>query len=107
MSDEELANQIKSVFEDYDDGLGEQGWSELRKKYPEKDSKKLPIWWLTGIAATLLVVVGLYFSNAFDTEKVILRAGITPKENKIPENDQKDGEDGDSLFARKPGKFAE
>lgn len=85
MSDEELANQIKSVFEDYDDGLGEQGWSELRKKYPEKDSKKLPIWWLTGIAATLLLAVGLYFSNTFDTDKVILSAGTTPKANALPE----------------------
>ncbi|WAC39818.1 hypothetical protein [Pedobacter sp. SL55] len=86
MSDEELVHQIKSVFEDYNDGLEEQGWAELRKKYPEKENKKLPIWWLTGIAATLLVVVGLYFSNAFDTEKVILRAGTIPKENQLPES---------------------
>ncbi|SOD14627.1 hypothetical protein [Pedobacter xixiisoli] len=86
MSDEELVKQINSVFDDYDDGLGEQGWTELRKKYPEKENKKLPIWWLTGIAATLLVVVGLYFSNAFDTEKVILRANHTPKESVLPNN---------------------
>jgi hypothetical protein len=85
-SEEQLVEQIKSVFEDYDDGLGEQGWADLRKKYPEKESKKLPIWWLTGVAATLLVVAGLYFSNAFDTEKVILRAGTTPKENVLPQN---------------------
>ncbi|MNJ92938.1 hypothetical protein D3C87_106130 [compost metagenome] len=86
MSDEELVQQINSVFDDYDDGLGEQGWTELRKKYPEKENKKLPIWWLTGIAATLLVVVGLYFSNAFDAEKVILRANHTPKESVLPNN---------------------
>ena len=86
MSDEELVQQINSVFDDYDDGLGEQGWTELHKKYPEKENKKLPIWWLTGIAATLLVVVGLYFSNAFDAEKVILRANHTPKESVLPNN---------------------
>ncbi|RZL33954.1 MAG: hypothetical protein EOO96_11225, partial [Pedobacter sp.] len=86
MSDEELVQQIKSVFDNYDDGLGEQGWDELRKKYPEKESKKLPIWWLTGIAATLLVVVGLYFSNAFDTEKVILTAGTFQNKSILPEN---------------------
>lgn len=85
-NDEKLAQQIKSVFEDYDDGFGEQGWAELRKKYPEKESKKLPIWWLSGIAATLLLVIGLYFSNAFDTEKVILRAGTKKQTYQSPES---------------------
>ena len=86
MSDDELVRQVKSVFEDYDDGLGEQGWTELRQKYPEKESKKLPIWWLTGIAATLLLIVGLYFGNAFDQEKVILQAGTIKKKNQSQEN---------------------
>lgn len=86
MSDEELVHQIKSVFEDYNDGLQEQGWAELRKKYPEKENKKLPIWWLTGIAATLLLVAGLYFNHAFDKEKIVLSAGTKPKENLLPKN---------------------
>lgn len=85
-SDEELAQQIKTVFDDYNDGLSEHGWSELRQKYPEKENKKLPIWWLSGIAATLLIVAGVYLNNVFDTEKVILRADIAPKENPIKEN---------------------
>ncbi|GAB1463932.1 hypothetical protein [Pedobacter sp.] len=86
-SDEELKEQINAVFEDYNDGLGEQGWAELRKKYPAKETKKLPIWWLSGIAASLLLVAGLYFSNAFDrdTEKVILRAATAQKERILPE----------------------
>lgn len=85
-SDEKLVQQIKSVFEDYNDGLGEQGWAELRKKYPERENKKLPIWWLTGIAATLLVVVGLYFNNSVDTEKVILRANTSQIDSSIKQN---------------------
>lgn len=97
-SEKELVERIKSVFEDYDDGLGEQGWTALREKYPEKGSKKLPIWWLTGIAATLLVVVGLYFSNAFDTEKVILRAGTKPKENVLPKNSSPINEENTSII---------
>lgn len=79
-SDEELIEQIKVVFDDYDDGLGEQGWADLRKKFPEKENKKLPIWWLSGIAASLLLVMGLYFGEVFNTEKTILQ---NAKNNKI------------------------
>ncbi|MFD0940724.1 hypothetical protein [Pedobacter boryungensis] len=57
--DEELVSQIKSVFEDVDDGASEQGWLALREKYPEAN-RKLPIWWMTGIAASILVVLGLF-----------------------------------------------
>lgn len=70
-SDEELIEQIKVVFDDYDDGLSEQGWTNLRKKFPEKENKKLPIWWLSGIAASLLLVLGLYFGDVFNTQKTI------------------------------------
>lgn len=72
-SDEELIEQIKVVFDDYDDGLSEQGWADLRKKFPEKENKKLPIWWLSGIAASLLLVMGLYFGEVFNTSKSILQ----------------------------------
>lgn len=57
--DEELVLRIKSVFEDADDGGSENGWLALREKYPEP-KKKLPIWWMTGIAASILVVFGLF-----------------------------------------------
>lgn len=79
-SEEELVQRINTVFDDYNDGLSEQGWNELRKKFPEKESKKLPTWWLTGIAATLLVVVGLYFNKGLDTDKIILRANTSQKD---------------------------
>jgi hypothetical protein len=58
--DEELVLQIKSVFENYDDGGSENGWLALREKYPEAN-RKLPIWWMTGIAASILVAFGLFF----------------------------------------------
>ncbi|MBB2145481.1 hypothetical protein GM921_08305 [Pedobacter sp. LMG 31464] len=57
--DEELVLQIKSVFEDVDDGGSDNGWLALREKYPE-ENKKLPIWWLTGIAASIVVAFGLF-----------------------------------------------
>lgn len=67
-SEEEFIKQFKSTFEDYNDGFADHGWAELRKKYPEKESKKLPIWWLTGVAATLLVVLGLYFYDGLEKQ---------------------------------------
>ena len=72
-SEEELIQHTKSVFEDYNDGFADHGWAELRKKYPEKERKLLPIWWLTGVAATLLIVVGLYFNDTFEKQHVKLK----------------------------------
>lgn len=95
-SDEELIEQIKVVFNDYDDGLSEQGWADLRKKFPEKENKKLPIWWLSGIAASLLLVMGLYFGVVFTTKKTILQnaknektatPSTTNSDHIVPQND--------------------
>ncbi|RZK90227.1 MAG: hypothetical protein EOO98_08780 [Pedobacter sp.] len=85
-SDEKLAQQIKAVFEDYDDGLAENGWAAVREKYPEKETKKLPIWWISGIAASLILAVGLYFNQAFDTEKVILNANTSKKDTSVSQS---------------------
>ena len=58
--DEELKSQINSVFDDFDDGQSEQGWASLRTKYPEEKNRKLPIWWISGIAAAFLLMCGLW-----------------------------------------------
>ncbi len=58
--DEELRSQINSVFDDFDDGQSEQGWASLRTKYPEEKNRKLPIWWISGIAAAFLLICGLW-----------------------------------------------
>jgi len=56
--DEELRNRIKKVFDEYEDPSGEEGWLQLRKKYPAKDSRRiLPlVWW--SAAALLLLALG-------------------------------------------------
>jgi hypothetical protein len=92
-SEEEFIRQIKSVFEDYDDGFADRGWAELRKKYPEKENRKLPIWWLSGIAATLLIVVGLFFNDTFEKQHIKLSVkqpkDKTNKDNEVLKTDQK------------------
>jgi hypothetical protein len=60
--DEELVAQIKTVFENFDDEGSENGWANLRLKYPEKPNRKLPIWWISGIAAAILLAFGLFFT---------------------------------------------
>jgi hypothetical protein len=57
--DEELAQRVKLVFENFDDGESDMGWALLRTKFPEDRSRKIPLWWFIGIAASLLLVVGL------------------------------------------------
>jgi predicted metalloprotease len=58
--DEELSLQIKAVFEDFDDGRSEMGWGMLLDKYQEQPSRRFPIFWVTGIAAMLAIVAGLW-----------------------------------------------
>ena len=72
--DEELNSQIKSVFDDFDDGRSELGWASLREKYPEKVDRKIPLWWISGIAASLLLVCGvwLFLSGPVGNEKDFL-----------------------------------
>ncbi|RZK58440.1 MAG: hypothetical protein EOO91_08300 [Pedobacter sp.] len=68
--DEELVSQIKTVFENFDDEFSENGWAKLREKYPEKPNKKLPIWWISGIAAAILVAIGLFFALDKTAQKI-------------------------------------
>ena len=75
--EEELTRHIKALFEDVDDGLSEQGWAELRKKYPQAPSRKLPIWWLSGVAASILVVAGLFLFVQKTPQPIIKKTNIT------------------------------
>lgn len=83
--EEELTRRIKAVFEDVDDGLSENGWAELRKKYPAVPSRKLPIWWISGIAASILLVAGLFL---FDKKapQITEEPGTIVKSNPKKEN---------------------
>lgn len=66
--DEELTARIKAVFENIDDGMHDQGWALLREKFPEKPNRKIPAWWFSGIAASLLLIASYwaFFDSATD-----------------------------------------
>ncbi|MBD1394518.1 hypothetical protein [Mucilaginibacter glaciei] len=64
--DNDLIKRISEVFEDYSYPPANDGWAELRKKFPaeEKKDKMAWLWW--GSAAAVLLVflgIGLWFLN--------------------------------------------
>lgn len=75
--DEELGLKIKTVFEDFDDNGSEIGWEMLREKFPEKKSTRLPLWWLSGVAACLLLAFGLWYGyDSTPSEKTTVKTTI-------------------------------
>ncbi|MDF2431236.1 MAG: hypothetical protein JWP44_867 [Mucilaginibacter sp.] len=65
--DKELKNHIKEVFDNFDDTSADEGWLQLRKKFPEEQSKRRAaawLWW--GSAAAVLFVffgIGIWVFN--------------------------------------------
>jgi hypothetical protein len=58
--DKDLSNHIKQVFDSYEDPAADEGWLQLRKKFPEEQGKRRPIAWLWwSAAAILLLLIGL------------------------------------------------
>ncbi|MDB5001330.1 MAG: hypothetical protein JWR76_2407 [Mucilaginibacter sp.] len=64
--DKDLANRIREVFEDYQYPPADEGWTQLRKKFPaeEKNNKIAWLWW-SSVAAIALVflAIGLWLLN--------------------------------------------
>lgn len=52
--DKKLVDRINSVFENFEDDSAENGWRELRKRYPEKSNRRI-LWWCSSAAAFLLL----------------------------------------------------
>ncbi|MDB5287554.1 MAG: hypothetical protein JWR05_2503 [Mucilaginibacter sp.] len=58
--DKDLANRIREVFEDYQYPPADEGWTQLRKKFPaeEKNNKIAWLWW-SSVAAVALVFLAM------------------------------------------------
>jgi hypothetical protein len=58
--DKDLTNRIREVFEDYPHPPADEGWAQLRKKFPgeQKNNKIAWLWW-SSVAAALLVFLGM------------------------------------------------
>lgn len=60
MTEQELTDKIRQVFDNFEDPAADHGWQELRKKYPENRPKTILLWW-SSIAAALMIGCGLWF----------------------------------------------
>ena len=58
--DEELKNRIKKVFDEYQDPSADEGWLQLRKKFPAEKGRRriVPLFWWSA-AALVLLALGL------------------------------------------------
>ncbi|MDB5009109.1 MAG: hypothetical protein JWP45_3502 [Mucilaginibacter sp.] len=65
--DKELKNRIKEVFDNFGDTAADEGWLELRKKFPEEQSKRRAaawIWWGSAAAVLFLFLsIGIWVYN--------------------------------------------
>jgi hypothetical protein len=60
--DKDLINRVREVFDDYEDPTADEGWLELRKKFPEKRSRRPVAWiWRGAAAALVLLCMGIGF----------------------------------------------
>jgi hypothetical protein len=57
--DEKLASRIREVFDNYEYPPADEGWMELRKKFPAEEKRDKIAWlWWSSAAAILLVFIG-------------------------------------------------
>ncbi len=61
--DKKLVNKINEIFDNFEDDSANDGWTELRKRFPEKKSKPKFLWWFSSAAAALLLCGVWFFSN--------------------------------------------
>lgn len=66
--DKKLSSRITEVFDHYEYPTADAGWTELRKKFPVKEERKIAWLWWGSAAAILLVFLGLgiWFTNKPD-----------------------------------------
>lgn len=57
--DQRIAAKFRQVFDDFEDSASNEGWLELRKKYPEEKRRPL-FFWISSAAAVLILLSGLW-----------------------------------------------
>ncbi len=61
--DKKLVSKINELFDDFEGDSANESWTELRKRFPEKESKPKAVWWFSSAAAVLLLCGIWFFSN--------------------------------------------
>ncbi len=84
--DNDLKNHIRKVFEKVEDPSAEEGWLQLRKKFPEEEAKRRAFAWMWWAAAALLFLflgigVWMYSKNDQPQKSIAKNAKHAPSEN--------------------------
>lgn len=63
--DNELSKHISDVFDQYEDTApAEEGWLQLRQKFPpQKKRRIIPLWWSVAATILILALFGIWFYN--------------------------------------------
>jgi len=89
--DRKLTERIVQVFDEYEDDSADQGWEQLRLKYPAPQRRSPIVYWLSSAAAILLLIAGVWLFYP-GTEKIQLASRekqeetILPGDNSVPES---------------------
>ena len=79
--DQIITDKIREIFDNFDDPAADQGWQELRKKYPESNKRPLLFWYSS--AAAIMILTSLFFLYRYDPKQEIILAdsnySSTPK----------------------------
>lgn len=86
--DKDLINHIREVFDNYEDPTADEGWLELRKKFPEKRSRRPVAWiWRGAAAALVLLCMGIgfliYDGRVKPTTVAHTKTKVSPVENLV------------------------
>jgi len=82
--DKKLAERIAQVFDEYEDDSADQGWEQLRMKYPAPQRRSSVVYWLGSAAAILLLVAGVWLLYP-KNKKIQLASQEKPKESILPQ----------------------
>ena len=70
--DNELKKHIRKVFENFEDPSADEGWLQLRKKFPEEEAKRRAfawMWWAAAAVLFLFLGIGIWMYSKNDQSK--------------------------------------
>jgi hypothetical protein len=77
--DNDLKKHIREVFDNFDDPSADEGWLQLREKFPAEQKNRRPLLWIWWGAAAILFLfmgIGIWMYNKADSNKYAVK---TPK----------------------------
>jgi hypothetical protein len=84
--DNDLRDHIKEVFENFEDPSADEGWLQLRKKFPEEQSNRRAfawIWWGAAAILFLFLAIGIWM---YSTNNQLKKYAVKTPKHAQPQN---------------------